>query len=94
MKLGVLWAALAGATLLAGTCGAETITIGDGIAVRESSIERPRRGMSMASVESRFGQPANRRSAVGEPPITRWDYPGFAVYFEHQLVIHAVATGG
>jgi len=43
-------------------------------------------------VEARFGQPANRHSAVGQPPITRWDYPGFAVYFEHQYVIHAVVT--
>ncbi len=94
MKLGMLWAVAAGAAIVAGTCGAETISIGDGIAVRESSIVRPSRGMSMAAVESRFGQPASRHNAVGEPPITRWDYPGFAVYFEHQLVIHAVATGG
>ena len=50
--------------------------------------------MSMTAVESRFGQPATRHNAVGQPPITRWDYPGFAVYFEHQYVIHAVVTGG
>jgi hypothetical protein len=93
MKLGMLWAMTAG-VLLAGTCMAETISVGDGIAIRESTVERPRRGMSMTAVESRFGQPATRHSAVGQPPITRWDYPGFAVYFEHQFVIHAVATGG
>ena len=80
--------------LLAGACLAETISVGDGIAVRESTVQRPTRGMSMTTVESRFGQPATRHSAVGQPPITRWDYPGFAVYFEHQYVIHAVATGG
>jgi hypothetical protein len=89
----MLWAAAAGA-LLAGTCLAETISLGDGVAVRDSTIERPSRGMSMTAVESRFGQPATRHSAVGQPPITRWDYPGFAVYFEHQYVIHAVVTGG
>ena len=33
MKLGMLWAAAAGA-LLAGTCLAETISLGDGVAVR------------------------------------------------------------
>ncbi|HSC08648.1 MAG TPA: hypothetical protein VLD59_17625 [Steroidobacteraceae bacterium] len=93
MKLGMLWAAAAGA-LLAGTCLAETISLSDGVAVRNSTIERPSRGMSMTAVESRFGQPATRHSAVGQPPITRWDYPGFAVYFEHQYVIHAVVTGG
>ena len=93
MKLGMLWAAAAG-VLLAGTCLAETISMGDSVAVRQSTIERPSRGMSMTSVESRFGQPASRHGAIGQPPITRWDYPGFAVYFEHQYVIHAVVTGG
>jgi hypothetical protein len=29
----------------------------------------------------------------GQPPITRWDYAGFAVFFEHDRVIDAVATG-
>jgi len=94
MKLEMLLAAAAAAALAVGTCVAETIVVGDEVAVRESALERPSRGMSMPAVEARFGQPANRRSAVGEPPITRWDYPGFAVYFEHQYVIHAVVTSG
>ena len=51
---------------------------------------RPNRGSSMATVQSQFGEPVNRHSAVGEPPITRWDYPHFAVYFEHDRVLHAV----
>ncbi len=51
---------------------------------------RPARGMSMEKVEATFGAPINRAPAVGEPPITRWEYPGFVVYFEHQLVIHTV----
>jgi hypothetical protein len=89
----MLWAAAAGA-LLAGTCLAETISLGDGVAVREATVDRPSRGMSMTAVESRFGQPTTRHSAVGQPPITRWDYPGYSVYFEHQFVIHAVVTGG
>jgi len=57
-----------------------------------AAADRPNRGSSMATVQSRFGEPANRHSAVGEPPITRWDYPQFAVYFEHDRVLHAVLT--
>ena len=50
----------------------------------------PARGASMSAVESRFGAPTTRHSAVGQPPITRWDYPQFSVFFEHDKVIHAV----
>jgi len=32
-----------------------------------------------------------RHPTVGKPPITRWDYPSFSVFFEHDRVIHAVA---
>lgn len=59
----------------------------------EASGERPARGMSMERVESTYGAPSKRVPAVGEPPISRWEYPGFVVYFEHQLVIHSVAIG-
>jgi hypothetical protein len=52
--------------------------------------DRPSRGSTMSAVESRYGEPTTRHSAVGEPPITRWDYPGFSVYFEHDRVLHAV----
>lgn len=58
--------------------------------VTATERSRPARGMSMRSVESEFGAPNQRRSAVGEPPISRWEYPGFVVFFEHQYVIHAV----
>ncbi len=53
-------------------------------------LERPVRGMTMAQVEVRFGPPKTRHPAVGDPPITRWDYDGFSVYFEHQYVLHSV----
>lgn len=58
----------------------------------ESSADHPTRGMSMEKVEAKYGAPAKRVPAVGEPPISRWEYPGFVVYFEHNLVIHAVVT--
>jgi hypothetical protein len=48
----------------------------------------------MSDVEKQFGAPASRHPTVGEPPITRWDYNGFAVFFERDRVIHAVVTGG
>ena len=51
---------------------------------------QPARGMSMERVEAAFGAPANRVSAVGNPPITRWEYPGFVVFFENNIVLHSV----
>jgi hypothetical protein len=51
----------------------------------------PARGLTMTQVERQFGVPADRLSAIGQPPITRWVYPSFVVYFEHNVVIHAVA---
>ena len=72
---------------------AETLVVDDRIVVRESNIERPSRGMTMSAVEKRFGAPTSRPPAVGQPPITRWDYPGFSVFFEYDRVIHAVVTG-
>lgn len=55
-----------------------------------AAADRPARGSTMASVTSHFGEPTNRHAAVGSPPITRWDYPQFSVYFEHDRVLHAV----
>jgi hypothetical protein len=50
----------------------------------------PERGARMTAVEAALGAPDERHAAVGNPPITRWDYPGFVVFFEHDRVIHAV----
>lgn len=55
-------------------------------------VATPSRGMSMAHVEARFGAPSQRYAAVGQPPITRWVYPSFVVYFEYSHVVHAVAV--
>jgi hypothetical protein len=70
---------------------ADTLLI-DGVnRSKVSAQERPKRGMSMNTVESTWGQPIARRSAIGEPPIARWEYSAFIVYFEYSHVIHAVA---
>ncbi len=50
----------------------------------------PKHGQTMQQVETQFGQPLARRAAVGEPPITRWEYPDYVVYFEHNLVLNTV----
>jgi hypothetical protein len=62
-----------------------------------ASGNTPASGMSMESVEAKFGAPSRRVPAVGggstaQPPITRWEYPGFVVYFENNHVIHTVVT--
>ncbi|VAW47431.1 hypothetical protein MNBD_GAMMA02-1265 [hydrothermal vent metagenome] len=50
----------------------------------------PQKSATMNQVRSQYGDPMNEYAAVGEPPITRWDYADFTVYFEHQHVITAV----
>ena len=55
-----------------------------------SGIPRPHRGSSMDAVRSRFGQATEEVPAIGEPPITRWTYPQYPVYFEYQHVIDVV----
>ncbi|MEM7208246.1 MAG: hypothetical protein AAF434_10500 [Pseudomonadota bacterium] len=75
--------------IVASAASAETISIADKL---NNGAVVPQRGMSMATVENRFGSPNTRNLAVGEPPITRWHYDNFRVYFEHEYVIHAVAV--
>lgn len=58
-----------------------------------SGAGTPSRGMSMEKVEAAFGAPASREAAVGQPPITRWEYPGYVVYFENNIVLHTVIKG-
>lgn len=50
----------------------------------------PDNGVSMADVERRYGSPERRSSPIGDPPITRWTYGDYSVYFEHELVIDSV----
>ena len=84
------------ALLFASAIYADTLLL-DGIEVDKASADsRPRAGMSMTAVESSYGSPSERHAAVGgasvqQPPITRWDYPSFSVYFENDRVIHSVA---
>ncbi|MEM6640251.1 MAG: hypothetical protein AAF610_10140 [Pseudomonadota bacterium] len=70
---------------------AQTLAVPGAAKASDVSASVPTRGMSMAQVEKSFGSPVARRSAVGDPPITRWEYGEFIVYFEYKHVIHAVA---
>jgi hypothetical protein len=73
---------------------AETLVVNDQLTVPAASVQTPPRGSTMTEVEKHFGAPVEKHATVGQPPITRWDYNGFAVFFEHDRVIHAVATSG
>jgi len=83
---------LLAAVLASGLAGAETIAVDSGIAVKESDVVTPTRGMTMDQVATKFGAPVTKVPAVGKPPISRWEYPGFVVYFEADRVIHSVVA--
>ena len=83
---------LLAAVLAGGVAGAETIAIDNGIAVKETDVATPTRGMTMDQVATKFGTPVTKVPAVGKPPISRWEYPGFIVYFEANHVIHSVVA--
>jgi hypothetical protein len=83
---------LAGFSGLSQPAGAETIAVDNGIAVKDSDHPTPKRGMTMAQVATRFGAPLTKLPPVGRPPIARWEYPGFVVYFEREYVIHSVVV--
>jgi len=98
MQIRTLAAFLCGCAV-AGSALAETVVVNDQVQVRDSQVDRPKRGITMAEVEKHFGAPVTRHAAVGggnphQPPITRWDYNGFSVFFEKDHVIDSVTTGG
>jgi hypothetical protein len=85
------WSKLALVALVAGilsSANADTLQMGGSSAAADDG--RPTRGMTQSSVQAKFGAPASTRAPVGDPPITRWEYPNMIVYFEYDRVIHAV----
>ncbi len=56
----------------------------------DSSTRRPRNSQTKESVITEFGEPDNKIAAIGEPPISRWEYPKYNVFFEYDRVIHTV----
>jgi hypothetical protein len=70
---------------------ADTLLIQSVEQARATSSERPASGLTKTEVEARFGAPTRMVAAIGDPPISRWEYPTFTVYFEFERVIHSVA---
>ena len=88
----VLLLALSG---LAATAPAETLLVQR--VQQENAAAMPKRGMSMAEVRARFGEPTDKLDPRGGqkrawPTINRWTYPAFTVYFEKDRVVDAVAN--
>ncbi len=61
-----------------------------------ASTPTPKSGVTMSQVREQFGSPQTEHPVVSvsggpsQPPITRWDYAGFSVFFEHDRVVHSV----
>ena len=78
--------------LMSGAAYADVLIIDE---VRQvEKMDLPRNGESKASIEAKFGTPAARKPAVGDPPISRWDYDRYSVYFEYNLVLYSVLHPG
>ncbi len=59
-----------------------------------AKMDLPENGQTKAIIETKFGAPEQRHSAVGDPPISRWDYGNYSVYFEYELVLFSVLHPG
>ena len=95
MKPSPILSLLLGCALLSpiAAAGADTLLIQRVKAASQENL--PQRGASMASVEAEFGAPTRKHAPIGggsanTPPITRWDYPTFSVYFENSHVVNSV----
>ncbi len=84
------------AVLLAGL-GQTPVTVAEVIEIPVASqasdmqaLPRPQRGVTKTSVRNEFGEPLGSTPAVGDPPISRWEYQDYYVYFEYEHVIHTV----
>jgi hypothetical protein len=84
------------AILFAGPVSADTLLMDN---VQSSTqVAMPQRGMSMDAVRATFGTQVTEHAPVPtnegplHPPITRWDYDGYSVFFENSTVLHSVVT--
>ena len=87
---------LSATTLALLALGLSTPTLADTLRMpagtEQMEMDMPLRGTSMDQVRARFGAPQTIKTAVGQPPITRWVYAQYTVYFEHSHVIHSVTN--
>jgi hypothetical protein len=85
-----------GLSLTAAPAAADVLTMPESPPATTTSL--PPKGSSMADVQKKYGAPREKQPTVGggsprQPPITRWDYDGFMVIFEHDKVVDAVIPG-
>ena len=90
-KIRALWIPMALLATLATTPVAAQTLLVQRVERAKASV-LPRAGASMAAVEAQYGAPEAKHAAVGKPPITRWNYPAFTVYFEYDHVVNAVVN--
>jgi len=57
-------------------------------------MDVPANGLSMSEVEASYGTPQDKQAAVGDPPISRWLYDRWSVYFEYDRVLYSVIHEG
>jgi len=57
-------------------------------------MELPGNGVNKTDVQTNFGEPVKKYAAVGDPPISRWEYDRWSVYFEYDLVLFTVLHKG
>jgi hypothetical protein len=78
--------------LLPATAHAESLRVK---VKQEHQYNMPRRGMTMDQVKREYGAPLKVLATRGgsskhQPPIHRWEYSKYIVYFEYSHVIHSV----
>ena len=91
----LLAALLAAGALAQGDARADTLLV-DRANSKEAAVV-PVRGQTMAEVQARYGEPAERLDPRGGqksqwPVIHRWVYPQFTIYFEKDRVIDVVVN--
>lgn len=78
-----------------GRAGADVLAVPEAQPQPVVPASLPAKGDRMAGVLKQFGEPTLKHKPAGgdsrlHPPITRWDYAGFSVFFERGTVIDAV----
>ena len=85
-------AGMAAMMLLAAPLQADVLVM-QGIADAEAR-DLPDNGLTQSQVEQQWGTPETRHPAVGQPPIVRWDYADYSVYFDRGRVLASVMRYG
>jgi hypothetical protein len=79
--------------LVLATAGAAAEVIRIPLGAQGSALtaeQLPARGTASSQVLQQLGEPTTRHPPSGEPPIARWDYADFSIYFENDRVLHCV----